>query len=752
MLSLNLFIDDGKEMDPRQSVYLNGRAVWGSHIYDLETYGEMRADFLKSLAAMQELGGLLLVPFTGQAERSLLIFLNIIAGGLIHEGKRVHCAQFLDTPALSQPKDYSVWLIYQADAYPDLQMRVEDWLAPGRVAILAGLGSALSPSAFNAPAELFLGFESFSDDDGRAKEVIESDRNILTNMSEQRKQRVSMPDIHRQVALCDAWGVSLPLGLLACCLNMEEDELAPMVEELYQAGKEGILYWVEREKPPTLMVSTRSEDYARRFLTYLAGSQNLTLKEYLTLLDAAQPALISERYALLQLFLGMLAHVRFRSLLGENFNIAALRDFVFDSWKTIHAAIEAGSSAEHLLWGLCLLRLGLLEKSWSVLTQGIKLDKNNIYLQQALARLLGIWSQIDNGKREEAEKAFQQAVKIDKKNIYVWQAWGVFAAEQANWQRAEYCFQNALALNDRSVFVLAARANMYLDMGQIEKAETDLLKAVSEDAGNFHRLHLLGRIHCWRGNWEQASRQWHNMLEKDKRNVFAAQSLGHLARMRGQWQDSRAYLDFALDNDPENVACLLEVGLLRQDMGTFALSDEARRRELDEALICFERALQIAPWNPKIIVSFATAERLAGKTESAANRLDALLRRLPDNDYAGHALALCDRDLGRETAMTARLRAIHDARRGRNLPVLFSLIEIMIKNGQTDDARQVLQDVVRHKIRDMAAIKRIETLLEAARLFVILDDKTAATEAIEEAKRIDPDNLRISWFMERWKI
>ena len=755
MLSLNPCIDDGKEMDPRQSLYLNGRPVWGPHLYDFVSCGEMRAAFLETLEAMREIGGAVLVPFAGQAERSLMIFLNIVAGGLIHQGVRVHFTQFLDVPALfPPPQSCSVWLIYQADAFPDLQMILEKWLQTGRAAILAGFPSSLSPSLFNAPAKLFEGFEVSSPDFDRLEtEALAFAQNTLASLHTRQKQIVSMSDIHRQVALCDAWGVSVPLELLARCLKMEEDELAPLVEELYREGEDGILYWLAREKPPALMVATRSESYARRFVMLLSGEQGLTMNDYRTLVESVDAERVSERYTLLQLFLGMTARARFRRQLGENnFNIESLREFILVCWKKVQSVAAAGSSAEHLLWGLCLLRLGLFEQGRSVLSQGVIKDKTNIYLHQALARLLALWSRMDDGKVGEAEAAFQRASALDKNNVYVWQAWGVFSSEKANWQRAEYCFQKALAVSARNVFVLAARANMHLDMGQIEKADADLAAAAVVADDNLHVMHLLGRLAFWRGEWAQAERYWRDMLHQDKNNSYASQSLAYMARQRGNWGASAFYLNSVLENDPENEACLLEAGLLRQDKAMFMAEGETRRCSLEEALMYFERALGVAPWNPKVIVALSVAERLLGKVDAAADRLVKLLNLLPDNDYAGYALALCEQARGNETAMLRHLRVIYERRRGHNLTVLFALIEIMIKKGQTEDARRELLDIIRHKLSDLAALKQIEARLEAARLFAALDEKKDAGRALNEADRIDPENQRISWCRENLAI
>ncbi|MEI6313311.1 MAG: tetratricopeptide repeat protein [Syntrophus sp. (in: bacteria)] len=751
MLSLNPYLNGMTEAGHRPALYMNGRPVWGPHNYDLETYGEMRVAFLTSLESMQTHGGALIIQFTPQMERSAIIFFNIVMGGLIRQGTKVRFTQFLDAPMLVMPEDASVWLIHHAGLFPDLMMALENWIRPGRVTILSGTTSTLAPLAFNIPSLLFPGFappdQGF---DRKEKEAVMMDHKILASKDHALGRENLLTKIHRQVALFDAWASPIPLGLLARCLKMDEDDLAPLVEELYQEGEEGILYWVEREKPPMLMVSTRSEGYAHRCLASLVEGQGLSLDDYRPLVQAIQPDKMGERYALLHLLLGMLANSRSRWRLGaELFGVDKMRELVLADWHPIRTIALAGSPAEHLLWGLCLTRLGLLDQGRNILECGMRKDKKNVFIQQALAHLLSLWSRLDENKGEDAARAFDRATELTKGNKHIWQAWGVFEAERGNWRGAEYCFQKALSIDPRNIFSLVARANMYLDRGDPEKAKVDLSKAFDIDPANLYAIHMNGRIALYSGEWKAAAQSWQRILKTDKHNIYTLQSLAYMARVRGCWDIGRQYLEKAIDIDPENVAILLEIGLLDQDMRFFVSSQDAKDQHLRGALAYFYRALSVAPWNPKVIVSLAIAERQSGKVQEAKERLETLIKRLPNNDHARHALAVCENDLGDRDGMIRRLQSIHDERRGRNLPVLFLLIEAMIVKGQTEEAKRSLRDIERNRLQGMSAVKKINALLETAHLYLLLDEKQRARSVLHVAERLDPDNMRIKWFKER---
>lgn len=751
MLSLNSHLDGMNDAGHREALYLNGHPVWGPHIYDLETYGEMRFSFLKLLEALKLHGGVLIVPFATQAVRSATIFLNIVMGGLIKEGIKVSFTQFLDSPMLESSTESSVWLIHHAGSFPDLMMALENWIQPGRAAVLTGTTTALAPLAFNVPSLLFPGFTApVPDFDEQEKEAVRKDNEILASKEHAIGRKDMLSSIHRQVALFDAWGSPIPLGLLSRRLAMDEDDLAPLVEELYQEGEEGILYWVEREKPPTLMVSTRSEGYARSCLASLAEGKWLSLDDYRPFVKTIRSDNRGERYAILHLLLGMLANGRSRWRLGaELFGVDKIRQFVRADWGHIYAIALAGSPAEHLLWGLCLTRLGLFDQGRDIFERGINKDKKNVYLHQALARLLGLWSRLDENRGEEAARAFDRAAGIDKGNKHILQAWAVFEAERGNWRGAEYCFQKALAIDPQNVFSLAARANMNLDRDDPEKAKNDLSTALDIDPANHYAIHIDGRIAFYRGEWAVAAQRWQGILDTDKHNLYALQSLAHMARVRGYWERGSQYLDNALDIDPENEAVLLETGLLSQDMGFFASSQEAKDQHLREALAYLDRALSVAPWNPKVIVSLAVAERQSGKLKEAKGRLETLIRRLPNNDYARLALALCKNEMGGRDSMIRSLQSIHDERRGRNLPVLFTLIEAMIGKGQTEEAKRSLRDIEHSRLQGISAVKKIDALLETARLYLLMNEEKRAAVVLQEAEQIDPDNMRIKWFKER---
>lgn len=725
--------------DDVSPLYLNGRPVYGPHLFDLETYGDMRLDFHKALDNLRFRGGVLLVPFTLPAERSLVLFLNIIMGGLDVQGLKTTFTQFLSDPLLCPPRNADTWVIHRAGAFPALSAVLEAWVTSGRVAVLTDSAVSFGFLSASFPTLTFPGFDNpdplFEDGEGR----------IEWDNCRQLEKQALLKTVHERVALFDAWGAPIPFRLLARSVSAHEDDLSPLIEDLYARG---ILYWVSREKPPALLVATRGAGYAQTLLSAMAADgAGLSLDSYAEVFRIVQPDDTEQRYALLNLLTGMLADARLRRKLGAGlFSIGKISDFLKQQWPCIKALISAGSPAEHLLWGLCFLRTGLMAQADAIFVMGLSRDKKNSFLLQARARLLGLWSRIDEKKIDDAFMAFERAVREDKNNKHIWHSFAVFEAGRANGSGAEFCFGKALTLAPNNVYTLAARADMYLDRGDADKALTDLSAALALDPENPRVLHMKGRAAMFNAKWADAVECWRQILQRDRNNPYALHSLGHMARVRGHWEECRLHLTKVLsDIDPENEAALLEMGLMALDRAAYEADQNIKRTHLDEALTALYDALEVAPWNPKVIVSLANAQRLSGHNHGATARLQDLLQRLPGNSYAQHALALCEYDAGDIDGMLTRLQGILDAHKGRHYPALFAIIEATLRRGGITDARRALLNINIQSVREISALENINVLLETARLYHMMHEAELAASAVWAATKIDPENERIKW-------
>lgn len=710
-------------------LYLKGRPVSGPHLYDLESYGELRNETLKQLEELKQYGGLLLLPFHESAERTVLIFLNLLAGKILAQGKRPFYSHFLGVPYLEIPdQPVDIWIIHNAPRFLNMFDIMEPWIKPGRVLLATGM-----PEMWERylPRISFLSLPYF------VKGAIGYDTQEKSFQEETKRQLETdlIRAAYHLVALCDAWGVPLPFDLLAKLLKADPDEFAPAVEDAYQKG---ILFWVEREKPWALLISTRSETHARRYLTNLPDEEKGKLYDaYQTILESIDPESREERFTILKLIESWLAHSHLRTKIFQGtFGIHQIRNFINQGWDHINRIIEAGNNSEKLLWTKCLGQLGLFLKSLDVFEKGLRSEPQNAHLLQAKAHLLSQWSYVDPRKREEASQAFSKAVNIISDNPYLWQAWGVFEAERGNRDAAERYFAKALEIDPRNLCTLVAIADMNLEMGFFDEAEKNLNRAKQINANNLYVQHLEGRLFFYRGKWSEANRQWKDILKSQKKNLYALHSLGHMARERGLWVEARKYLEDGLSCDPENVPLLQERGLLEMEMENGSLKESER---------LLSEALTIEPGNPKTVVSLAVAERLQHKIDSAIGRLQELIEIWPDNVYALHTLALCYIEKGQREVSLQLLQKVINLSHGRNPLPVFTMTEMAIRDGDLENAKGFLRQakgIYESQENILPVHKKISTLLERAHLLHQMGMDQEAKKVLNEALAFDSENQR----------
>jgi tetratricopeptide (TPR) repeat protein len=729
-----------RQMNDFSFFYLRGRPVWGPHLYDPETYAELRDQVIKEIRSLRKEGGVLVLPFQEDAERSLLIFLNILAGSLFSLGERPFFSQFLGEPYLESPEESGIWLIHHAPRFKNVTMSLESWIATDKVALATGIPEMWEQYYLRMP---FVWLSYFID---KKVDFGKEEAEAIGQTKHKIQEKNLFERAHLWVAMCDAWGVPLPLDLLASILKADADDLTPIVEEAYQKG---ILFWVEREKPAALLISTRSESYARKYVLEEVQRDNISLADYHHIWDSINPEEREERYVALKLFQTWLTNSRYRLSLSEkNFRIKEIRGMIQKEWNLIKQICFAGNASEELIWAQCLSQIGLYDLALEIFTQALEKSPENGFLLQAKAHMLSKWASINPQKREDASGAFSQAAHVLMGNPYVWQAWGVFEAERGNGNGAEACFEKALQIDRRNLCSLVARADMNLERGFLAKVKDDLEKARAIAPQNLYVKHISGRLNFYSGKWTEAEKEWEQILTLENRNMHAIQSLGHMARERGQWDKARKYLERALNIDPENVPTLIEKALLEMDEVEFVPPESpgAIYEKLQGGGELLNYALDIEPANPKVMVTLAVIERKMGKVSQSKERLTELVKIWPNNLYARHALALCFLEHGEREDALGHLQEIIRQSQGKNLLPYITMAEISAKDGEKDRAKRLLDEtaVIYKNISGYLPIhQKISALLERARLLLRIGYNKEAEKVLIEARGLDPENGKI---------
>jgi serine/threonine protein kinase/Tfp pilus assembly protein PilF len=204
------------------------------------------------------------------------------------------------------------------------------------------------------------------------------------------------------------------------------------------------------------------------------------------------------------------------------------------------------------------------------------------YLRGVAFRKDGAWYSVD--ARRKAAGFFEQAVQLDPNFAIAW---------------ARLSYEDAVIYFNRRDATTAARgdaAKRALEQAQkLDPNSPETLLALG-----YYQFLVLRDLGAAKTTFERVSK----MLPGSSDVPMA---LGAVARREGHWDESIAYLERALALDPRNVTLL----------GDIALTYGALR-QFPAALKLYDRALDIKPNNPDVLVTKASVYQAQGNLQEAA--------------------------------------------------------------------------------------------------------------------------------------
>lgn len=606
-------------------------------------------------------------------------------------------------------------------------------------------------------------------------EEVEQDLKPILQVEQQAYQKLGdSARAYLLVALFDAWGVPLPFELLARALRRDEDEVGILIEK---AQHQHLLYWIELEKPPALLVSTKAPRVAQAMIQAIreeTPAEVEILSEYATVIGAVDPGEKEERYTVLNLLQAMLRGSYRWPDIQDKWQIPKTetrRSWLLRLIQTCQDKLETiwqqADAVELLLWGKLFEELREFERSFRVFQEGLRRFPDNLYLRHAQAKMLGLWARSEEARYPEAVRAFDELTRHFPDNPYTWQSWGVMEAECGkNIREARTYFDQALQTATRTsekIYTHIAYANLELEQGFYQEASRHLQQAEELAPQYPHVLHLKGRLAFYQGEYDQAKRHLNELLASNPANLYTLHTLGVMAAKRGHWREAEEYFTHALRVHPEHLQTLHAFAELKADQGEF----EAEQGHHDQAREFFQQAQamfsQIREWEPQnphtlvalavLLRKWAVFEKKQGREEEAQQRFqqaECLLNQVLDqnsrNKYARHALGEVRRSQGdAQGAAEIFRRLLQDVDR-ENLPTLLSLAELFLWQQQPDQARWYLNLVAGLVQRRQSREPRlphhdlIRIYNQWAQLELQLDNKEKAEELLKKSLELDPEN------------
>ncbi len=296
------------------------------------------------------------------------------------------------------------------------------------------------------------------------------------------------------------------------------------------------------------------------------------------------------------------------------------------------------------------------------------------------------------GQRLLAQGAYEKALAIEPDAPRTRANYGIWLEEEGRISEAEAAYLRSARHAWSGARIQLAR--LYLDQGMMTRARAQLDTAESLNDAD-PDLHLYnGRWHQVAGDNDRARSSFERALEIDPQNAAAANNLGSLLLEMGDTRASRQYLMRAVEIDPSMIEArislrfleLRDEGLNRlrayerlaqefpespqitiawaqslgragnweqaaellssnSDAGSAQLAaaaGDAYRAlgELNQAVIAYERACRLAPYNVLIRNRLAAALAQAGQPQMALEQVTRVLALDPDNDVARRNLML----------------------------------------------------------------------------------------------------------------
>lgn len=750
----------------QRAIELGGRVLDLPDMYYPKQLPEIYRNIMPDLKEMTRQGGLLILPVEKKLERAAYIFLSYLTGKVSQLGILTRFDSFGNNTVIQPPDPGNTfWILHNGLALVSFQIRLEEWLKPGRAAVVTTSLDNYSEAVFRFPSRIniFLGnygsqyLQGFKD---------EFDHEI----NEDLEQACIIPEVREfflRTCAVDQWGVSIPVDIMKhACADLDTD-----FEQLkIEAGNRklvfettGTSHAVTSKGPPWAEIFVRKSQFDHiYFYDKIFSEINLNNETH--------------RHFALALFQAWLSQCSKRMSLGMTYFLS--KSIISGYFKRFFYKIDddfvSGIDVYEILdWVQIASDLSEFQTAARILDSAFPMFSSHPHFihQRAHLRLLMAEKTAASDHILEAGQSLKEAIDDMPGNVYALQSKGLYEASFGTKNKAVAIFEQILSMQPENSHTLIALADLYLDMGDYEKASLNIQAAEQSDPVCPCCDHLKGRLAFYLGRWKEAEQVWKEMLKKYNNNIYALQSLGNMARKRGLWLEAVKWLDTAFDYAPENSAVLLDYCLVLSDVAMFTeqkgwkksdpaiseaviksrIADFHKLTDFDSAyefrlsaMTLLNISLDYDPLNLRLKIQKAIHLIRINDLDSS----DAVLSRLefsnPKNPHVPAARALWHEQQGQTAyALSSFRKAVGMDRKNPELSL--KLARAIFAAGDEKEAAGILNDVSRYieaKGKEIPAHVRMSVLVEYAGLARLISTELRMNsfQAIEKARTIDPEN------------
>ena len=748
------------------ALMVRGRVLDLPDIYYPKHLPDIYKHMMTDLKEMVTHGGLLILPFDKRLERAARIMLSFFSGKMKELGVLSRYDIFADTKIISLPEPGSVfWLFHEGLSSNPLMLRLEEWLKPGRAAIISTSLRDFSRVLYKFPSRVNNGLNE------HGRKYLEDFESMLNAELEKDKEDAKKdPNINMlfsRVCSTDQWGVPVPVDLLReACSDINED-----FDQVLQGARE--LELVFSTHDPAEALTSKGPPWASGFINLSEIDCKKFYENILTLINGSRKEHLSFALSLFQAWLA-------RSSQGLGSEDKALLDkkAIIDLFQVIWPKIDKLNLQESdlyqvLAWSQVAADLNEFQKAVQLINSAMQPFDSHPHLIHQKAHLYLSLAQKSWAAEDirMAEKAINEAVHELPGNVYVLHSQGIFEGCFGKKDKALKAFEKITEQQPWNAYAQTAKADLYLDKGMFEKTEEVLDSAWKAAASSFCLDHLQGRLFFYQGFFDKAKSTWESMLTNYNDNIYALQSLGHMARKRGRWAEALVCLDKAYKNDPESSPVLLEIAMVLADLALYlersgldqpvaetreALSKTLIFKNLElqdlvnvkalrlASLKVLSKAVEIDPLNLRLRIQEIIISIRSSEMDKADQELTRLEISHPGNVHVLAARAMWHEQNGQPAHALSYYRIA--ASKDRYNPELkLKLAGVLAATDNEEEVRTVLDDISRYieaRESEISAHVRMSLLVEYAGLarHISAELRMDASQAIEKARTIDPEN------------
>jgi len=349
------------------------------------------------------------------------------------------------------------------------------------------------------------------------------------------------------------------------------------------------------------------------------------------------------------------------------------------------------------------------------------------------------------GNSVEAVRFWEKALQVNPKRDDIYNNIGRLAFEKEEYEKAITSWKKALEINPEVFGLRDSLARAFLALGQYSEAIEELEKEIKVSPQSALSNYLLGRAYLQQKEYDKAKTHYETVIELQPNHTQAHYGLSSVYAKLKQADKAKEYLALFKQLKAKDMEILehrdkasMDIAAAPQALVALALDAEKLYRErgdLERAEELMKRVETIDPNNTKCLERLAMLYQMSGRIEEALAQFEKMREIQPRNPF-------CYLNIG---TLSSQLKRYNEASKAFQHAIALAPKQSF---GYRHLARLYLQTNKGLSEARRLAEKAVELEATGENYFIlgwacdVNGDRTSALAAMEQAVKLEPDNLK----------